>query len=320
MAGTQTYPQGQPNTLEGWIKYITEFIDAGFDIGGATGAWIPKAPIQRGFEEASRIKIATVETQGLGTYDRAKGYAKGKITTKWQDYTLRHDRGRSYLFDGIDIMQSNIDLINFSFGEFMRKEVIPEQDSLNIADAFARINSLGGATPSQVETYTPSKDTIVGRIGKVIDDLGDVTGIDDGYVILANRKYKNLFTTSTEVQKTREVGTPASQGLEQRIAEINGSRVNFAPSARMKTAFTINDGIASGQEDGGITAATGAKDIVAIISAPGVIQSITASRTTNIFPRGVAQGVDGSLVEFRIFYDTIIQDADRVGTFALVAP
>jgi len=317
MAGNSTYPQGKADDIEKVKAYITELIDAGFDIGGKTAGWIPKGAFQRRTESAGSVMLATVGTDGLGNYSRTTGYPTGGMSLSWEEYKLQNDRGRSFNLDGVDVMQTDaLPIIDMWLGRLMNQQVIPEQDCLNVAAAYTRIKA---GLAANVETYTAAGTTIIGKIAGVLDGLFDVTGIDTGYNILVNSKYKNMITNSTEVQKMRDVTGPVA-AIETRVGSISGSNLTWVPGKRMKTAYTKNDGLTTGQEAGGVVAATGAQDIVAIISAPNTIQAITASQVQNIFPRGVAQGIDGSKVEMRIFYDTIISTGDLPGCYVLVEP
>ena len=62
---------------------------------------------------------------GLGDYSRNDGYVRGDVTAAWQSYTPQYDRGRQFLVDAAD----NLESFNLAFGtlagEFMRTKVVP---------------------------------------------------------------------------------------------------------------------------------------------------------------------------------------------------
>jgi len=324
MAGF-TFPTGKANTIEAVKEYIKSRIDAGFAIGGATQIWRPWEEFTQGLSGAGSVMLSNIVVDGLGNYNKTTGFPTRGGSISWEEYKLRFDRGGSYNLDRVDIFQVALEsVVDKWAGQLSRKELIPERDKINIMAAFQRVSATATATATitgynNLETFTPAANNVIGKTAEVLDKLFDFTGIDSGYNILVNGKYKNMFTASTEVQKTRDVTGPVA-AIETRVGSVSGSNLIWVPSARMKTAFTIRDGVTSGQEAGGVVAASGAQDIVAIISAPDTIQSVDAVDVTNVFGPNENQTADATRINMRFFYDTLITTESLPGTYILVAP
>ena len=77
------------------------------------------------------IKVFKTSMDGLGNYDRNKGYTDGEVADFWE--TLTRDRGRAFMVDRMD----NEETIGMAFGtlagEFIRTKVAPEIDAYTFA-------------------------------------------------------------------------------------------------------------------------------------------------------------------------------------------
>ena len=54
------------------------------------------------FSGVGEIKIATIAMDGLANYSRENGFVKGSVSTDWETYKLRYDRGREFNIDAMD--------------------------------------------------------------------------------------------------------------------------------------------------------------------------------------------------------------------------
>ena len=82
---------------------------------------------------ANEILIPKMTMQGLADYSKTNGYAAGDVTLDYETKRCTYDRGRKFVVDAMD----NIDTASIAFGklsgEFLRTQVIPELDAYRLS-------------------------------------------------------------------------------------------------------------------------------------------------------------------------------------------
>ena len=249
--GSKTWPQGVANTLDAIKLAISEMSDEVYMAESKTSMLTPNPALVRGFQQAKTGQLSSLTMDGLGNYDKQKGYPSGSVSLGWEDYTLANDRARSFDLDSVDIMQEAGQLeAGRVITEFVRQKVVPEIDALAMAAIAQRIIGNQGTVTSGVGHnieygYTPVVATFVGKIVDALNKLRDETGIEDGYTIFVNGAYRSIIEGSTEVQKVKSVSQLA--GVDTRTPTISGQSIVWMPESRMYTKFTTNDGFTDGQ-------------------------------------------------------------------------
>ena len=212
------------------------------------------------------------------------------------------DRGRKFLLDKMDVDETDfVASATKVMGEFQRTQVIPEVDAYR----YSRIYAL--AKDKYGKTYTPAASTILSTLSEDITAVQDEAGSADLVIVMARPVY-DMFCNNDKISKLINAGDFKQGELNLMIKMFNGIPIIPVPSARMKTAYTFNDGKSGGQEAGGFTPTAKATQINWIIcpkSAP-----IAVSKTDNfkIFDPEVNQTADAWLVELRKFHDLWIKD------------
>lgn len=168
------------------------------------------------------IKIAKLDMDALGDFDRNTGYTKGSTKFTWE--TVRYDKERSQelRIDRLD----NDEALKAPFArlssEFLRTKVIPETD----AARFAKL-----ASAENIGTSAETLDT--GE--KVVASLRKTTGqMDDAEVPTESRI---LFITSTMLGLVEDLDTTKSKKVLEGFSQIIK-----VPQTRFYTAITLNDG------------------------------------------------------------------------------
>ena len=104
-----------------------------------------EATIKRG--DNGEIKVAKLDMDALGDFDRKSGYTKGSTTFRWE--TIRYDKERSQdlRIDRLD----NVEALKLPFAklssEFIRTKVVPETDA-------ARKKKIAGTTGISTKAET----------------------------------------------------------------------------------------------------------------------------------------------------------------------
>ncbi|MCU5967952.1 hypothetical protein H3U18_19340, partial [Clostridioides difficile] len=111
------------------LQYVTLFqqeLDMQVTVGSTTG-WMEKNAGQVIYNGGREVKVPKVTMDGLGDYDRSKGYTQGAVTLEYETMKMEMDRGRTFMLDSMDVNESNF-VINASsvMGLFQKQHVIPE--------------------------------------------------------------------------------------------------------------------------------------------------------------------------------------------------
>lgn len=271
-------------------------------IEGATSGWMEGNAGQVMYSGGSEIKIPKMSVNGLADYDRDSGYNQGAITLTYETKTMTMDRGRQFLLDAMTVDETNFVASAANVMSLFQKErIIPEVDAYRYSKIYELAKASGG------RDYTPATSTILSTLNSDITAVQDAAGAAD-LVIVMPYSVAALLDSSDKLSRSIDVGKFTQGNVNIAVKTFNGIPIIRVPSARMKTAYTFNDGKSSGQEDGGFAPASDAKQINWIIcprTAP-----IAVSKTDNfkIFDPSVNQKADAWLVQYRKFHDLWIKD------------
>lgn len=183
------------------------------------------------------IKVAKLDMDGLGDFDRKSGYTKGSTKFIWETIKYDKERSQDLRIDRLD----NQEALGLPFSklssEFVRTKVVPETDAARIA----KIASVTGISEKEE---------------KINDGIGIVTALrnctnkmDEEEVSTENRI---LFITPTLRGMIDDLDNTKSRKVLERF-----STIIEVPQTRMYTAVTLNNG----KENYGYKKAEGANDI-----------------------------------------------------------
>lgn len=171
------------------------------------------------------IKIAKLDMDGLGDFDRNSGYTKGSTTLKWE--TIKYDKERSQKLK-VDRLE-NAESLEIAVGklssEFLRTKVVPETDAARIA----KIVGTEGITKVSENITTGDEAYKALRAG--------TNAMDEAEVPTENRI---LFITPTIKGLIDDLESYKSKSVMGRFAQVIE-----VPSTRMYSAVTLNPGESS---------------------------------------------------------------------------
>lgn len=288
------------NTIE-TAKIFTEALDRQM-IEGATSGWMEANAGQVKYSGGCEVKIPAVSTSGLADYDRDNGYNQGAITLTYETQKLTKDRGRQFLLDAMDVDETNF-VANASsvMSEFQRLQIIPEVDAYRYSKIYELAKTKYG------KTYTPSASTILSALTADISAVYDTAG-DADLVIIMPYTVANLLDSSDKISRYIDVGNFTQGKTDITVKTFNNIPVIRVPSARMKTAYTFNDGKTSGQESGGFAPTADAVQINWIICPKSVPIAVSKTDNFKIFEPAVNQKADAWLIQYRKYHDLWIKD------------
>lgn len=194
-----------------------------------------EATIKRG--DNGEIKIAKLDMDGLGDFDRNSGYTKGHVTFKWETIKYDKERSQDLRIDRLD----NQEALKLPFAKlsstFVKTKVVPETDAARIA----KIAGVEGISSAE-ETLTTGEEVI-----KALRAC--TTKMDEDEVDAENRI---LFITPTNMGLISDLDSYKSKDVLSKFSQIIE-----VPQNRMYTKIKLNDG----KENYGYTKAEDAKEI-----------------------------------------------------------
>ena len=121
-----------PNNIA-FRKAYTTILDEVYKLASLTSVLDGPNDMVREGANANEILIPKMDMDGLGDYDRQKGYPDGSVTLEYETKKCSYDRGKKFMVDAVD----NMDTAGVAFGrlagEFLRTKVVPELDAYRFA-------------------------------------------------------------------------------------------------------------------------------------------------------------------------------------------
>lgn len=179
-----------------------------------------EATVKKG--QNGEIKIAKLDMDGLGDFDRNSGYTEGSTSLKWE--TIKYDKERSQKLkvDRLDNEESLGVMVAKLSSEFLRTKVAPETDAARIA----KIAGTNGI--SRIAETITTGDAMYKALRK------GTSKMDEDEV---SRENRILFITPTGKALVDDLETYKSKSVMSRF-----SQVIEVPQSRMITAITLNTG------------------------------------------------------------------------------
>lgn len=239
---------------------------------------------------------------GLGNYSRNDGYVRGDVTTNWRAYAPQWDRGRQFLIDAADNMETFAMAFGTLAGEFMRTKVIPETDALR----FATYANGAAAANKQTESLSTAANTIA-SIDTATAALDDAEVPYEGRILFVNPTiYKQIKDGITRFVENGE------RNVDKNIEFYNDMRVITVPSGRFNTIITLAEPD-SHDDAGGYTAAGDTINYM-IVHPTAVMQAVKLA-TPRIFSPAVVQQANAWQYDFRQYHGAWVKHQKTNGIY-----
>ena len=138
--------------------------------------------------------------------------------------------------------------------------------------------------------YTPIVADILSKLKADIAAIQDVVGTVPLVVTMSTATLA-ILESSSELVRQLEVAA-FSGTIQSEVKQVDSCPIIEVPSARLKTAYVMNDGKTAGQTAGGFVPAVGAKSINWIISAMNAPIAISKTDNMRIFSPDQNQTAD----------------------------
>lgn len=284
------------NAITKFKKYI-DLLDEVYKQASTTSDLDSDSTLVRAGANANEIVIPKISMDGLAAYSRNGGYVGGDVTLTNETVTFNYDRGRSFTVDAMD----NEETAGLAFGklasEFVRTKVAPEMDAFR----YATYAGMTGISKVSAGATLSTGDAVLAAL------LVAVNKMDEDEVPQENRA---LRITPTLYNLVQSVDTTKSKEI------LSGfSSIVKVPQSRFYTAVKLNDGTTSGEEAGGFTKASGAKDInFMIIHKPALLQ-YTKHAVNKVITPEENQTSDGYIFHFRAYGLADVYDNKVAGIY-----
>lgn len=249
------------------------------------------------FSDTGEIKVATIAMDGLANYSRETGFVTGSITTDWETFKLRYDRGREFDIDAMDdeeraaIVSANV------MAEFERTKVIPEVDAVR----FATLAENAGETVAADLSTQDAAYKAVAAAEEAMEDLGaDLSRC----VLYCTAAVKRLL------RENQKQNYRLAQGEDpnEKFLTWDEMKIVTVPSARFSDKVTLNDGTTGGQEAGGFVKAADGKAINFMVVHPSAAAAIQRHKKLRYFAPDVNQAKDAHKWQYRLFHDLLVYE------------
>ena len=257
------------------------------------------------YHGGNTIKLPVMDIDGLGNYGRAdgSGFVNGKATVKYETFTMKQDRGRSFMLDRHDVDETNFAVtMGALLGEFQRSKVVPEVDAYRLSKCIEK--SISAKTAKYEVKLT--KATIVNTLKSAITVIRE-TGCMEQIVIHITYEAKQMLEEAMAGQlqaTTFNIG-----GVDTRVNVFDGCILIPTPSVYMVSQIDLNDGVSHSQEEGGFKVNSDAKHAGFIAMAKSAPLAITKQDAVRTFTPEQNQSADAWKSDYRRYHDLFVTDA-----------
>lgn len=272
----------------------------------AVTGWMDANAGQVIYNGGAEIKIPKMSLQGLGDYDRDNGYQQGGVTLEYETRKMTQDRGRKFQLDPMDINENNFVTTAASvMGEFQRMFVVPEIDAYRISKIASETITANKAGMTEYG-YTPGA-TGTSALRKMKEGIKAIRELYNGPLV-CHATPDFIMELELELAGKITAVTFSKEGIDTQVPAVDTVPIVSTPSNRMYTAITIYDGKTSGQEKGGYTRGTTAKDINFFICPRTTPIAVTKQDIMRIFDPTINQKLNAWQMDYRRFHDIWVLD------------
>ena len=269
-----------PNSITLFKQYI-DLLDEVYRLESKTSMLdISGALVQAG-ANANQVIVPKYSLDGLADYSRNSGYVSGDVTVTNEVVEFNYDRGRKFTVDAMD----NAETAGIAFGslasQFIRHKVVPEMDAFRFA------------------TYAGTNN-VLSDSAALTTGAGVIAALEAGTQAMDEEEVPEsgriLFITPTLETLIHSLDTTKSREILARFDET--VRV---PQRRFYSAIDLADGTTSGEEAGGYSKASGAKDLNFMIITRGAVMQYTKHTVSKVFSPEENQNADGWAFVYRAY-------------------
>jgi hypothetical protein len=251
--------------------------------------------------DAKTIKIPKLSTKGRVDGDRATiGGFTQNFSNDWETKILTKHRIWQTLVHPQDVNQTNqVTSISNITKTMNETEKFPELDAMMYSTLYSLKNAKVAITP---ETAALTSATALAKFDAMMDAMDEGLVPPTGRLLYVDTYTKTLLDNAVAIVRGN-----GDKVLTRTLSRLDEVEITGVPTALMKTAYTFNDGVTAGQENGGITVNAEAGDMAMILVHPSAVLPITSYAFAQLQPPSALS--QGKYVYFEeSFEDVFILD------------
>jgi len=288
------------NTINRITEYLAELYDEKYKMESVTQMLDAPDEIVQETQAPRTIQIPRHEIDGLNDYDRNSGFSKGGADVLWESHELTIDRGRQFMIDRYD----DIETLEVAFGrlteEFMRTKVVPEIDAYRFAEMADK------AENEEAEDLDASD--VMEAIDTADETLTDAEVPPEGRLVFVNPTIYRYLKQSNVLEPWFDVQT-GEQVVDRRFWNLDGNLLVVVPKNRFHTGIDLKD-----DSDGGYDNTGDAMNFMMVH--PTAVLAIVKHRQPRIFGPDENQSADGYLYDYRVYHDLFVPENKTDGIYA----
>jgi len=257
----------------------------------------PDELVQEG-QMADTIYLPSMILDGLADYDRNAGFDEGGVSISWEAHTFTQDRGKEFLIDRMDDMETIQVTFGNVAGQFVRNHVVPEIDAYR----FAEMHDSAENTEDEAVDETNIVEAI--DAGHEVMDNAEVP--DEGRFIFINPTAWRYLKQSDVLQRNFDV-QQNNEEVNRDFYDLDGTPIVKVPQGRLNTQVTIDD--TDGFE------ATG-EPINFMIVHQDAVYPITKTQQPRIFDPETTQKADAWKFDYRVYHDIFTPQNKTAGIYS----
>ena len=247
--------------------------------------------------EASRVQFIGADTvklpkisfgAALGTYDRALGFTAMDVTKSWDTYQLSQDKGNQILVDVMDDEESKGQGVIQFANEYIRRVVVPAVDTYRFANL---VTGAGNGIALSVPTAATILEDVLASFEALAED--EVENVE-GLILYMTPAIETLLMTSTDIQKFVGMGD-WNGNIDTKVKMFNQAKIVIVPTARLgaNVNFMLVD--------------------------PSAVLSVVKHNPAYFFAAGTHTGIDGDIINYRLYYDLFVIAERANGIYKSIA-
>ena len=283
------------NSLEQVKSYLATLLDRVYQNESRSAVLDMDASLVRSIQNlpGSVLIPKMVLSGGLADYSKTTGAVSGDITLTWETFTLSKDRGRKFVIDAVDnIETAGVTLANLS-SEFMRLYVIPELDAYRFG-----VYATKAGTKVQADL---TSTTIEAAVNAAIVALKEKHVPKERLALFMTPTSSNMLADAVE---GRRLITGAT--VEHSVGNYDGVPIFEVESDRFNTSVTLTS-------TGGFTLAGETINFLLMdrMAAVQVVKHVA----DKLFTPDQNVDADGYLWRYRVYHDAFVPDNKAAGIY-----
>lgn len=253
---------------------------------------------------AKTIELPKLSTGGRVDGDRAKiGDFSQNFSNDWETKELKNHRIWQTLVHPQDVNQTNMVASISKITKTMNEtKKFPELDVMMFSTLYALRNAQKAI---EQETAELTVSNVLTKFDAMMDAMDEALVPVSGRILYCDTYTKTLIDNAITIVRNN-----GDKKLVRSVSRLEEVDIVSVPTKLFKTEYTFNDGKTEGQEGGGFTAKSTAKDMAMILVHPSAVLPIVSYAFAQLQPPSALS--QGKYVYFEESFEDVFILNERV--------